>query len=294
MDLTLVVGAVIFGVLSGGVFAVMASGLTLIFGVMRIVNIGHGAMVVLGAYLSYVVYTDLHIDPFLGLVLVVPIMFVVGVALEVLFIRPLKVDREELSVLVTFAIAMVIEGLLTAVFGTNYVQITLPYGNDSFALGGIYVAWVSVYGFILASAVLLVLFLLIYRTRFGASVRATMLNRSAAQLIGIDVERVSALTFGIGTATAAAGGVMFGITNAFDPGSHYDLILILLAIIVVGGFGSFRGAIIASLAILIIEDVASVVIAPVWGGFSFFVILIVMLIVRPQGLFGQKLRDSRT
>jgi branched-chain amino acid transport system permease protein len=294
MDLSLLYGAVIFGVLSGGVFAVMASGLTLIFGVMRIVNIGHGALVVLGAYLSYVVYTNLHIDPFLGLFVVVPVMFVVGVAVEVLFIRPLKVDREELSVLVTFALALVIEGLLTAVFGTNYVQITLSYGNDSFALGGVYVAWVSVYGFLLAAAVLAVLFLLIYRTGFGASVRATMLNRSAAQLIGIDVERVSALTFGIGTATAAAGGVMFGITNAFDPGSHYDLILILLAIIVVGGFGSFRGAIIAAVAILVIEDVASVMIAPVWGGFSFFVILIVMLIVRPQGLFGQKLRDART
>ena len=104
---------------------------------------------------------------------------------------------------------------------------------------------------------------------------------------------MSALTFGIGTATAAAGGVMFGIFTPFDPGSHYDLILILLAIIVVGGFGSFRGAIIAAIAILVIEDTASVVIGPLWGGFSFFIILIVMLIVRPQGLFGQKLRDAR-
>lgn len=293
MDLTLIVGGVIFGILAGGTFAVMASGMTLIFGVMRIVNIGHGAMVVLGAYLSYVIYTNLHIDPFLGLVIVVPIMFVVGVVLEILFIRPLKTDREELSVLVTFAIAMVIEGVLTAVFGTNYVQLTVPYGTDSFLLAGTYVPWVSVYGLILAAAVLGALGLLMYRTRFGASVRATMLNRSAAQLIGIDVERVSALAFGLGTATAAAGGVMFGITNAFDPGSHYDLILILLAIIVVGGFGSFKGAILAALAILVIEDVASVAIAPVWGGFSFFVILIVMLIVRPQGLFGQKLRDAR-
>lgn len=294
MDLSLLLGAVIIGILSGGVFAVMASGLTLIFGVMRIVNLCHGAIVVLGAYLSYVVYTSLGIDPFVGLVVVVPIMFVIGVAIEVVFIRPLKVDREELSVLVTFALALVIEGVLTAFFGTNYLQITLPYGNDSFALGGIYVAWVSVYGFVLAAAVLGALGLMLYRTRFGASVRATMMNRSSAQLIGIDVERVSAITFGIGTATAAAGGVMFGITNSFYPGSHYDLILILLAIIVVGGFGSFRGAILAAMAILVIESVASVAIAPVWGGFSFFVMLIAMLIVRPQGFFGQKLRDSRT
>jgi branched-chain amino acid transport system permease protein len=293
MNLSLVLGAVVFGVLGGGVFAVMASGLTLIFGVMRIVNIGHGAVVVLGAYLSYVVYTDLGIDPFIGLLIVVPLMFVLGVALELLFIRPLKVDREELSVLVTFALALVIEGALTGVFGTNYVQITVPYGTDSFPVGGIYIAWVSVYGFLLAATVLLALYLLLYRTAFGASVRATMLNRTAAQLIGIDVERVSAITFGLGTATAAAGGVMFGITNAFDPGSHYDLILILLAIIVVGGFGSFRGAIVAAIGILVIESLGSTLIAPVWGGFSFFVILIVVLIVRPQGLFGQKLRDAR-
>jgi branched-chain amino acid transport system permease protein len=292
MDLNLAVGGIILGVLSGGVYAVMASGLTLVYGVMRIVNVGQGALVVLGAYLSYVVYTELHIDPFLGLLLVVPFMFVVGVVLEVVFIRPLKVDRHDLSILVTFALALGIEGVLTAFFGTDYVKIQVPYATESFAVGGFYVAKVYVYGFVLACGVLALLYLILYRTRFGASVRATMMNRPSAQLIGIDVERVSALTFGLGTASAAAGGVMFGMTNSFDPGSHYDLILILLAIIVVGGFGSFRGAIIGAVAILVIEDTTAVLIAPVWGGIAFFIVLIVMLIVRPQGLFGQKLRDA--
>jgi branched-chain amino acid transport system permease protein len=293
VDLTLVLGAAVLGVLAGGVFAVMASGLTLIFGVMRIVNLGQGALVVLGAYLSYAVYSAFHIDPFVGLILVVPAMFLVGVVIEIVFIRPLKVDRDELSVLVTFALALTIEGILTALFGTDYVKLTVPYANQSIPVAGFYVANVYVYGFILACGVLALLYLILYRTPFGASVRATMMNRSSAQLIGIDVERVSALTFGIGTATAAAGGVMFGLTNAFDPGSHYDLILVLLAIIVVGGFGSFRGAIVAAIAILVIENVVGVVIAPVWGSFSFFVVLIATLIVRPQGLFGQKLRDAR-
>jgi branched-chain amino acid transport system permease protein len=293
VDLTLVLGAAVLGVLAGGVFAVMASGLTLIFGVMRIVNLGQGALVVLGAYLSYAVYSAFHIDPFVGLILVVPAMFLIGVAIEIVFIRPLKVDRDELSVLVTFALALTIEGVLTAVFGTDYLKLKVPYANQSIAVAGFYVANVYVYGFILACVVLAVLYLILYRTPFGASVRATMMNRSSAQLIGIDVERVSALTFGLGTATAAAGGVMFGLTNAFDPGSHYDLILVLLAIIVVGGFGSFRGAIVAAIAILVIENVVGVVIAPIWGSFSFFVVLIATLIVRPQGLFGQKLRDAR-
>jgi branched-chain amino acid transport system permease protein len=118
-----------------------------------------------------------------------------------------------------------------------------------------------------------------------------MLNRTAAQLVGIDVDRVSAIAFGIGTATAAAGGVVFGITNTFNPGSHYDLISRLLTIIVLGGLGSLRGAIIAALVMLVTEDITAVVISPVWANFVFFVILVAVLLFRPQGLFGVTVRD---
>ena len=135
------------------------------------------------------------------------------------------------------------------------------------------------------------MFLLLYRTTLGGSIRATMLNRTAAQLIGIDVDRVSAIAFGIGTATAAAGGVVFGVTTAFNPGSHYDLISRLLTIIVLGGLGSLRGAIIAALIMLVSEDITSVVVSPVWASFVFFLILVVVLLVRPQGLYGVKVRD---
>jgi branched-chain amino acid transport system permease protein len=135
------------------------------------------------------------------------------------------------------------------------------------------------------------MFLVLYRTTFGASIRATMLNRTAAQLIGIDVDRVSAVAFGIGMATAAAGGVVFGITTAFNPGSHYDLISRLLTIIVLGGLGSLRGAIVAALIMLVSEDITAVVISPVWATFVFFVILVAVLLVRPQGLYGVRVRD---
>ena len=117
-----------------------------------------------------------------------------------------------------------------------------------------------------------------------------MLNRSAAQLIGIDVERVAAISFGIGMATAAAGGVVFGITNAFNPGSHYDLISRLLTIIVLGGLGSLKGAIIAAVLMLVIEDVTSVAVSPTWAAFTFFVLLVLILIARPQGLYGLRAR----
>ena len=287
----LVLEAVVLGVLTGGVYALMASGLTLIFGVMRIINVGHGALVILGAYLSFALFRSLHIDPFLTLLVTVPAMFVLGVVIQFVFIRPLKMDREALSVLVTYALALGIEGALGYLFTTNYVELRGWYETASFPVFGFYITWVYVFGFVLALVVLGLLFLILYRTPFGGAVRATMLNRTAAQLIGVDVDRVSALAFGVGMATAAAGGVVFGITNAFNPGSHYDLISRLLTIIVLGGLGSLRGAVIAALMMLVTTEVAAVLISPVWASFVFFVILVGVLIVRPQGLYGVRVRE---
>jgi branched-chain amino acid transport system permease protein len=288
----LVVGAAMLGILTGGVYALMASGLTLIFGVMRIINVGHGALVVLGAYLSFVLLRQWHIDPFLGLVITMPVMFAIGLVLELVFIRPLRTDREALSVLVTYALALGIEGVLGFVFSADFQQLSVWYQTASFAIGDFHVAYVYVMGFLLSVAVLGALALLLYTTTFGASIRATMLNRSAAQLIGIDVERVSAISFGIGMATAAAGGVVFGITTAFNPGSHYDLISRLLTIIVLGGLGSLKGAIVAAVLMLVVEDVTSVVVSPTWAAFTFFALLIVILITRPQGLYGLQAREG--
>jgi branched-chain amino acid transport system permease protein len=289
--MTLVLEAAVLGVLTGGVYALMASGLTLIFGVMRIINVGHGALVVLGAYLSFAASRSLGLDPFVTLVITMPVMFVLGLALQWVFIRPLKTDREALSVLVTYALALGIEGLLGYFFSANYVQLKAWYDTASFPIGDFRVTYVYVFGFVLCLAILGVMFLVLYRTTFGASIRATMLNRTAAQLIGIDVDRVSAAAFGIGMATAAAGGVVFGITTAFNPGSHYDLISRLLTIIVLGGLGSLRGAIIAALIMLVSEDITAVVISPVWATFVFFVILVLVLLFRPQGLYGVRVRE---
>jgi branched-chain amino acid transport system permease protein len=289
--MTLVLEAIVLGILTGGVYALMASGLTLIFGVMRIINVGQGALVVLGAYLSFAVVRTLHIDPLLSLVITMPAMFGLGVLLQFVFIRPLKTDREALSVLVTYALALGIEGVLAFIFTANYVQLRAWYETASFAVFGFHITYVYVFGFLLCLGILAALFLILYRTSFGSALRATMLNRTAAQLVGVDVDRVSAIAFGIGVATAAAGGVVFGITNAFNPGSHYDLISRLLTIIVLGGLGSLRGAIIAALIMLVTEDITAVVISPVWASFAFFVILVAVLIVRPQGLYGVRVRE---
>ncbi len=283
----LILDGIITGILTGSVYALMASGLTLIFGVMEIINVGQGALVILGAYLSYVLSENYHIDIFLGLLITMPVMFLIGVLLEVAFIRPLKRDRVILSILVTFALALIIEGILGVIFTTNMVQLHAWYVNASFKVGSFYIADVYFFGFILSVILLTALYVLLYRTKFGYSLRASMQNRTAAELIGIDVERVSAITFGIGVALAAAGGMAYGATTTFNPNSHYDLISRLLVIIILAGLGSLRGALIASLGMLVIEDVTALVWSPVWASTVFFILLVIILLIRPQGLFGR-------
>ncbi len=283
----LIVDGIVTGIFSGGVYALMAAGLTLIFGVMDIINVGQGALVILGAYLSFVLQDHFHVDLFLGLLITMPVMFLLGVLLEVAFIRPLKRDRTMLSILVTFAIALIIEGVLGILFTTNMVQLHAWYAERSIRIGSFYFAYIHIFGFALSVVLLAALYFLLYRTKFGYSLRASMQNRTAAELIGIDVERVSALTFGIGVALAAAGGMAYGATSAFNPNSHYDLISRLLVIIILAGLGSLRGALIASVLMLVIEDVTAVLWSPVWASTVFFILLVVVLVVRPQGLFGQ-------
>jgi branched-chain amino acid transport system permease protein len=147
-----------------------------------------------------------------------------------------------LSILVTYGIALVIEGVLNLIFSANNVKLQAWYVTGSFQVGGFYLSYIYVFGFLLAVVLLSGLYLLLYRTKFGHSLRASMQNRVAAELIGINIERVSAITFGIGIALAAAGGMAFGATNAFNAGSAYDLISRLLAIIIFGGMGSLSGA----------------------------------------------------
>lgn len=283
----LIIESVILGIMTGGVYALMASGLTLIFGVLDIINIAQGIFVILGSYLSFVLEQRLHIDLFLGLIITLPVMFLIGVAIEWTFMRKLKTERIMMSILVTFGIALVVEGLLTMIFSTDLVQLHAWYIDASFQVGNFYFAYIYVFAFILSIILLTALYVIVYRTKFGYGLRAAMQNRTAASLIGINVDRVSAIAFGIGVALAAAGGMAFGATSSFNPATSYDLISRLLVIIVLGGMGSLRGAFLASLALVVIGDVTAVVWSPVWSSTVFFLLLVVLLVFRPQGLFGQ-------
>jgi branched-chain amino acid transport system permease protein len=280
--------AITDGILGGGVYALMAVGLTLIFGVLDIINIAQGILVVLGAYLSYVLSVHLHIDLFVGLLVTVPAMFVIGVAIQWLFIRPLRGrDRTSMSLLACYAVALIIEGILYRVFGPNYVVLNASYVISSVHLFGFYLPDIYLYGFALAVACVAALYLLLYRTRFGRSVRATMQNQTAARLIGIDVNRVAAVTFGIGVAVTAVGGMMFGATSGgFNPNSGYDLISRLLAIIILGGLGSIGGALAAAVFMTTAEALVDIW-SPDWAVVVFYVALVLVLTLRPSGLFGR-------
>src|SRR5438105_608970 len=287
------VQACILGVLTGGVYALMASGLALGFGVMRVINVAQGALIILGAYLSYTIYRHLGLDPFVGLVLVTPAMFALGVFLQLAFLRRLRdEEREELSLLVTWAIALGIEGLLGYVYQTNYRSTITGYADRSWVAGGYHFSETRVYAFVASFVVLALMFGVLRLTRLGRAVRATVQNPTAARLLGVDTGLVSALGFGLSVATASAAGAVYGIVFPFNPGSHYDLISRLLSIIVLGGLGSLGGAVVAALFMGVAESVFAAEISPIWSSFTFFVVLIAVLVLRPQGLLGARVRGA--
>jgi branched-chain amino acid transport system permease protein len=280
--------AIADGILVGGIYALMAVGLTLIFGVLDIINIAQGVMVILGAYLSYELAARLHLDLFLGLLVTVPAMFVIGVVIQWAFIRPLRGrERTSMTLLVSYAVALIIEGILYEFFGANSRQLSASYVTSSVHVFGFYISYIYLYGFVLALALVAALYTLLYRTKFGRSVRATMQDQTAARLIGINISRVAAITYGIGVAVTAAGGMVFGATNAFNPNSGYDLISRLLAIIVLGGLGSIGGALVASIFMITLESVVDIW-QPTWAIVVFYAALVLVLLIRPSGFFGRK------
>ena len=280
--------AIVDGILYGGVYALMAVGLTLIFGVLDIINIAQGILVVLAAYLSYVLSVHLHLELFLGLLITIPVMFLVGVAIQVLFMRRLRGrERTSMSLLASYAVMIIIEGILYLAFGPDYVQLNASYVTSSVHVLGFYVPYIYLYGFGLAVALVAALYLMLYRTTFGRSLRATMQDQTAARLVGIDINRVAALAFGIGVAVTAVGGMVFGATNAFNANSGYDLISRLLAIIILGGMGSIGGALAAALFMSVTEAIVDIW-SPTWSVVVFYAALVVVLTFRPQGLFGHR------
>ena len=194
-----------------------------------------------------------------------------------------------MSLLATYAVAIIIEGILYIIFGSNFVNLNASYTTSGPKIFGFYLDYIYIYGFLMALVFVAGIYFTLYRTQFGRSIRATMQDHTAARIVGINVNRVQALTFGIGVAVTAAGGMVFGATGGgFNPNTGYDLISRLLAIIILGGLGSIGGAMVAAIFMITLEGVVDVIWSPSWSVVVFYGALVIVLAFRPQGLFGRQ------
>lgn len=289
------VQVVVIGILTGGVYALMVSGLTLIFGVMRVINIAHGAFLVLGAYIAYWLFSNYGLDPTLSVVVSVPLFFILGTLVQRFMLSRVGGDPG-LSVLVTFALALVVEGTMGALWESTGRSIRTSYTSVIIPLQilGVTVRLpvIRLAGFVLAVIALAGLYFLLTKTDLGRAIRATIQNPDAAQLVGVNITRVKSLAFGVGLATVAAGGALFSLIWTFDASSHEVWISKMLSIIVLGGLGSLPGALLASLIMGVVEAVAAVTITTYLSPIVFYLILFLTLILRPQGLLGTRIREG--
>ncbi len=286
---------VIIGMLTGGVYALMVAGLTLIFGIMRVINIAHGAFLVLSAYIAYWLFTTFGLDPTLSIVVSVPLFFIMGVLIQRYMIARVRNDPG-LTVLVTFAIALVLEGMMGALWETtgrsvrtDYTGVVIPIQLSDITVR---LPIIRLGGFILAVIALAALYVLLTRSDDGRAIRATTQSPDAAQLVGVNIARIKSLSFGLGLATVAAGGALFSLIWTFDSSSHEVWISKMLSIIVLGGMGSLPGALVAALLMGVVESVAAVTLTTYLSPIVFYLILFLTLIFRPQGLFGTRIREG--
>ncbi|MBC7278607.1 branched-chain amino acid ABC transporter permease [Nocardioides sp.] len=286
----LLLQSLILGLLLGGLYALLAAGLTLYFGVMRVVMIAHSAFLILAAYLAWFFTAQTGLDPLLSLVITVPLFFAAGYGMQRALLSRLRpATLTMMSVLLTFAIALIIEGGLGYLFSGTQRRIQLGYSSASLELWGARIAVVKLVAFGLAAVSLLALYLLLKKTRFGQALRATIQHREAAQLLGIDTDRIAGFGFGLGLATAAVGGTALALDATIYPSLHWHWIGPLMAIIVIGGLGSIPGAAIAAILLGVTQSLLQIPMGTTWAQTVFYLALFATLMFRPQGFFGGRL-----
>jgi branched-chain amino acid transport system permease protein len=290
MDAIELLQILVLGLTFGGVYTLMASGLTLIFGVMKIVNLAHPAFIVAAAYISYVLFHEFAIDPMLSIAVNMAIMFVAGMLVYTLILRRGAAGPRytETTVLATFAIALIVEGTLGTIFTNTNRSVNPRYATQVFFVGDVFIPRGQLYAFGISIALMVGLVLLLKYTRLGYAIRATAQNRSAAQTVGVNVDRTSMLAFGIGTALAGASGSLLSFMYSFTPGTHWDWVSILLALVVLGGLGKLAGAVVGAVLLAVVAGFVSSFIGPTWQPLTFYLSLFIVLLVRPQGIFGER------
>jgi branched-chain amino acid transport system permease protein len=286
------VQTLIFGVLVGGVYALMATGLTLTFGVMRIVNMAQGAFLILSAYLDYSLWKQFGIDPILAAVLVAAPMGLLGVVLYRLVIERVQRIDHQLTIVVTFSLAIIAEALIALAWGPNTKETTPSYFNSAFHIGSVSIPRAQLYAALLAVTVMAVLQLVVKRTWLGHAIVAASENPEGARYIGVEPARVGAWIFAISTATTAFGGAALSFLYEFTPDSQDVWIGLTLSVVIVGGLGSIPGALAAGVMLGLAEALTSTYVSVRWAAAVPTLMILVVLLVRPEGMFARVTRQD--
>ncbi len=278
--------AFINGILTGGVYSLMAVGLSLIFGVMRVINFAHGDMMVWGMYLSFWLFTTLGLDPYLSIPLTGAVVFLLGAAIQRGLVNRILAAPHEMQILLMMGVALVLENLALMVWGPDPRRVNVSYGLSTFWMGPIVVDLPRLVTFALALALALVLYLFLRRTDLGRMIRAASDNQTGALLVGTDITKVFTLAFGVGAACVGAAGSLMTPLLPFTPSSGLLFTVTSFNIVIIGGMGNLLGAFVGGLLVGVSESLGAVLLVPSLKEIVGFVLLVVILLFRPQGLLG--------
>jgi branched-chain amino acid transport system permease protein len=285
--MTLFLQAVLSGVLVGGVYALIGIGLTLIFGVMRVINFAHGELVMLGMYATWVLFNQLGWDPYLSILVVAPLLFLWGAVLQTAVIDRVLGALPQNQILLTIGLGLIMSNAVMLGFTSDYRILTTSYSSSSFDLHGVSVSQPLLWSFLVTAGITTALYLFLLRTDTGQAIRATAQDRLAAQLMGIDVRRMSVLAFGLGAALAGTAGALVAPTYYIFPQVGGAFTLKAFVIVVLGGMGSVVGATLAGVLIGVTESLAAVYVASGLKELVVYVLFLVLLLVKPSGLLGK-------
>jgi branched-chain amino acid transport system permease protein len=288
VDLTLVLQGVLSGLLFGGVYSLMAVGLTLIFGVMRVVNFAHGDMMVWGMYLAYMLATRAGVDPYVSFVGCAGALFALGFLVQRGLVDRIVEAPHEMQILLMLGVALVLENVALVAFGPEPTRVRSPLAATAVWLGPIFVDVARLVTFVVAVALTLALWLFLFKTDLGRTIRAAADNSYGALVIGTDVRRVYAVAFGVGAACVGAAGALVSPILPFQPPTGLSLSVASFNIVIIGGMGSLPGAFVGGLLVSLAESLGAVFLKPSLKELFSFSLLILILLFRPAGLFGRR------
>ena len=285
--------ATVYGLLQGGLFALVAVGFSLVWGVMNVINLAHGAFVVVGAYVAWKLNVLTGVDPFLGMLASAAVLFVAGYLIQRLVINLIVNAPIWMTLLLTFGLSLLVVNGLVIVFSGDFRSIRTSYAINGFALGDVRVPYGRLFAFLLAVALTLLLAGFMARTRTGLAIKATGMDRATARLMGIPVRHTYALTFGIAAALAGAAGAMIATVGTFSPASAGGFTLQSFVIAVLGGLGNMWGALAGGILLGLVEAWAGQYVSGSLVNAIAFGVLVVVLVVRPAGLLGRRYYELR-